>query len=296
MRLPQLVVFSLGVLAPTFLCLPVPAPPTTEVSPDCDSLTSLSDAHYRIHLDQFVDHITTHWKYDHLDRIQQDIIQSTSQLIQEQIQMSLITTPGAYDQQQQQIILQSDSVSTIDTMDTHILIAQIKDAVQAHTRSRLPVAWDDLGDELSKMSLMAYLHTLITDQCVDDVGLDENFDGDDDSDEWIAASCLSEHADQLSASLDHYLGTHLLHLLDTLDKVVLPDLLLATKDDLADLVSYFNHVFFDSSSHQLQLEVLPWATSVRSAWIDNLLPRLDQDIDDTSHYFTKYACLAKMAP
>ncbi|ORX44083.1 hypothetical protein DM01DRAFT_1340493 [Hesseltinella vesiculosa] len=282
--------------------LPVPS---SEPSPDCDNLVDLSQSNYRIHLDQLVDHITTHWKYDHLDRIQQDIIYSTSQLLQDHFQMSLATPSDWNDQPSSQIPIQQHH-GLLETMDSHILIAQIKDAVQAHTQSRLPLAWDEHGDPLSKMALTKYLKTIISDQCASmpasttmPTGDHKEAKTDDDmvdQDAMISAACLSQHADQLSASLDHYLGTHLLHLLDIMDQNVLPDLIDATAGDLDGLVSYFNHVFFVDSLHTLQLQVKPWQSSIKTVWLDTLLPTIDQDMDGSSHYFTRYACLARISP
>ncbi|KAI8341928.1 hypothetical protein BC941DRAFT_414897, partial [Chlamydoabsidia padenii] len=171
-----------------------------------------------------------------------------------------------------------------DTMDLDILMAQIFGAVQSHTQGKLPLEWDKLGDQLGKPALEAYLRKIVLDQCPSTT---ENHG-------IISAQCLVEHSDQLSGQLDRYLGTHLLHIFETMDRHVLPDLLATTSENLKGVLDYFNSVFFHQDDHALLLQVRPWQGSIKDTYINTIMPSLNKNNDLSSHFFTRYTCLAKV--
>lgn len=268
-----------------------------EIRPDCNDSTDAID--YNVSLDQLVQHITTHWKFDHLDSIQTQSYKHIATQVQQHVRITVTTTATS----NQQTIL---NPSSLDAMDVDILMAQIFGAVQSHTQGKLPLEWDRLGDPLGKPALEAYLRKIVLDQCGGASSVSD--DGDDDNDEnnnnnnnnhhghgaIIRAQCLLENSDQLSSQLDRYIGTHLTQIFETMDRHVLPDLLDATSDNLQGVLDYFNAVFLSKDDQELLLQVQPWQGSIKDTYMESILPSLDKDSDQPFHFFTRYTCLARV--
>ncbi|CAO3637318.1 unnamed protein product [Cunninghamella blakesleeana] len=131
-----------------------------EVQPDCNN----GDINYNVKVDDLVEQITTHWKFDHLDTIQSMSNALTSSQIKKHIQ--IYYRPKMYQQNEQhQIIMNPSSLLDDDNMDTKVLIAQIFDAIQSHTQGKMAALWDRLGDKLGKQTLETYLRKIISDTC-----------------------------------------------------------------------------------------------------------------------------------
>ncbi|KAI8334637.1 hypothetical protein BC941DRAFT_356411 [Chlamydoabsidia padenii] len=251
---------------------------------------------YNVHLDQLVQHITTHWKFDHLDSIQTQSYKHIAAQVQKHVRITVTTT-----NQHQAVI----NPSLVDTMDLDILMAQIFGAVQSHTEGKLPLEWDRLGDQLGKPALESFLRKIIMDQCAgpsspDLLGDDgDTITGDSSGGATIIqAQCLAEHSDQLSTQLDRYIGVHLTNIFETMDRQVLPNLLETTSENLRGVLDYFNSVFLNKDDQALLLQVLPWQGSIKTTFMDTILPSLDSDRnngnDQAFHFFTRYTCLARV--
>jgi hypothetical protein len=170
-------------------------------------------------------------------------------------------------------------------MDVDILMAQIFGAVQSHTQGKLPLEWDQLGDQLGKPALESFLRKIIMEQCAGP--------SSGDGTTIISAQCLADNSDQLSAQLDRYIGTHLSHIFETMDRHVLPNLLETTSENLRGVLDYFNSVFLNEGDQELLLQVLPWQGSVKDTFLDTILPSI-HDNDQPFHFFTRYTCLARV--
>ncbi|ORZ13044.1 hypothetical protein BCR42DRAFT_303653, partial [Absidia repens] len=247
---------------------------------------------YDVHVDQLIQHITTHWKFDHLDSIQAQSYKHIATQVQQHVR---ITVKSASDTTwgQQQVIL---NPSSVDMMDVDILMAQIFGAIQSHTQGKLPLEWDRLGDQLGKPALESYLRKIVLSHCgppISTAGDDNSNTKNDDPMMIISAQCLVENSNQLSAQLDRYIGTHLLHIFDIMDRHVLPDLLTATSENLRGVLDYFNSVFLNKDDQELLLEVLPWQGSIKNTYMKSILPSLNKDTGHSSHFFTRYTCLAR---
>jgi hypothetical protein len=250
----------------------------SEVRPDCNDSTD--PAEYNVHLDQLIQHITTHWKFDHLDSIQTQSYKQIASQVQQHVEIK-VTTMSSSSSSQQVVI------NPADTMDVDILMAQIFGAIQSHTQGKLPLEWDKLGDQLGKPALEAYLRKIVLDQC-------GSVSNDTSGAHIISAQCLVDYSDQLSSQLDRYLGTHLIHIFDTMDRHVLPDLLATTSENLQGILNYFNSVFFNKDDQALLLQVHPWQGSIKDTYINHILPSLNKNNDLSSHFFTRYTCLARV--
>ncbi|KAI8972317.1 hypothetical protein BDB01DRAFT_469065 [Pilobolus umbonatus] len=175
---------------------------------------------YTIPYDQLSQLISTHWQYDHLDTILNGIYRTISQEIENHITLHIQQTTND------------------ELMDFEILQAQISGAIQAHTESNLPLAWDTASLSRSSLELFIQQRTIV--YCT----------------ESIHSSCLSEHADTLSAEFNQYILTHLEESIDRLDNEILPDLLQSTVNDLSHVIDYFNRLFLPNK--QLYLDITPW--------------------------------------
>ncbi|CAO3588223.1 unnamed protein product [Absidia cylindrospora] len=264
----------------------------SEIRPDCNDATDPAD--YAVSLDQLVQHITTHWKFDHLDSIQTQSYKHIATQVQQHVRITVTTTGSSSSlSSNQQTIL---NPSSLDAMDVDILMAQIFGAVQSHTQGKLPLEWDRLGDQLGKPALEAYLRKIVMDQCGH---LTDDNDDDDDNQQHgsgsiISAQCLLENSSQLSSQLDRYIGTHLTQIFETMDRHVLPDLLDATSDNLQGVLDYFNSVFLNKDDQELLLQVQPWQGSIKDTYMESILPSLNKDSDQPFHFFTRYTCLARV--
>lgn len=246
-----------------------------EVRPDCNDSNDQID--YDVHLDELVQHITTHWKFDHLDSIQTQSYKHIAAQVQQHVRITVATTtPTKLDQQQTKVN---------PSMDVDILMAQIFGAVQSHTQGKLPLEWDQLGDQLGKPALESFLRKIMMEQC--------GGPSSDDGATIISAQCLANNSDQLSAQLDRYIGTHLSHIFETMDRHVLPKLLETTSENLRGVLDYFNSVFLNEDDQELLLQVLPWQGSIKDTILDSILPSIHDD-DQPFHFFTRYTCLAKV--
>ncbi|CAO3648546.1 unnamed protein product [Cunninghamella echinulata] len=292
-----------------------------EVHPDCNNEEPI----YNVKLDDLVNQITTHWKFDHLDSIQSMSNGHTTTQIKKHIQINVRSKYNENNEQQQQHIMTPTSLE--ENMDMNVLIAQISDAIQSHTLGKISAIWDRLGDRLGKQTLNTYIRTLILDTCGSSSELEvvksellesEELDSDevkeelmalmdhqqrqqerDDDDEEtivINSQCLNHHAQQLSSSLDRYIGNHLLTIFETMDQEELPALLESTVDNLNGVLDYFNNVFLGDSSLELYLQATPWKGSIKKTWLNTILPKLNKNNvhNPTVHFFTRYTCLAKV--
>ncbi|KAI8088945.1 uncharacterized protein BX664DRAFT_263698 [Halteromyces radiatus] len=224
---------------------------------------------YDVHLDQLIQHITTHWKFDHLDSIQSQSYKHIASQVQQHVRITI-------NQRNQQININP-------SMDVDILMAQIFGAIQSDTQGKLPLEWDRFGDQLGKPALETYLRTIVLQQC-----------GSTMNNENVSAQCLMENSEQLSAQLDRYIGTHLEHIFEAMDQQVLPNLLTTTTENLKGVLAYFNSVFLNKDDQELLLQVMPWQGSIKNTYVDSILPSLNDDNDRSSHFFTRYACLARV--
>ncbi|KAI9307578.1 hypothetical protein BJ944DRAFT_157782, partial [Cunninghamella echinulata] len=236
---------------------------------------------YNVKLDDLVNQITTHWKFDHLDSIQSISNGHTTTQIKKHIQ---INVRSKYNENNEQQIMTPTFLE--ENMDINVLIAQISDAIQSHTLGKMSAIWDRLGDRLGKQTLNTYIRTLILDTC----------DDDDDETIVINSQCLNHHAQQLSSSLDRYIGNHLITIFETMDQEELPALLESTVDNLNGVLDYFNTVFLGDSSLELYLQATPWKGSIKRTWLNTILPKLNKNNvhNPTVHFFTRYTCLAKV--
>ncbi|ORZ21496.1 hypothetical protein BCR42DRAFT_407654 [Absidia repens] len=276
-----------------------PLTSNSEIRPDCNDATEPTD--YAVSLDQLVQHITTHWKFDHLDSIQTQSYKHIATQVQQHVRITVTTTTttattssssSSSSSSNQQTIL---NPSSLDAMDVDILMAQIFGAVQSHTQGKLPLEWDRLGDQLGKPALETYLRKIVMDQCGASLSLTDDVDNQHHgSGSIISAQCLLENSDQLSSQLDRYIGTHLTQIFETMDRHVLPDLLDATSDNLQGVLDYFNSVFLNKDDQELLLQVQPWQGSIKDTYVESILPSLNKDSDQPFHFFTRYTCLARV--
>ncbi|KAF7730691.1 hypothetical protein EC973_001640 [Apophysomyces ossiformis] len=267
--------------------------------PIANDIKASSTEGFHVQIDRFAQLIAIHWQFDHLDTIISKSYKEIANQFQEHVQITIQSNDVSHVSQQVPLSPSSSSVP-LDIVDLDILKAQMFGAIQAHTEGKLPLAWDKVGDLLGRPALEVYIREVLQRYCRQDVEHAEEGHKNQEL-QQVSSSCLAENAQQLSAELDHYVGLNLVNIFETLDKDVLPGMLMHISRDLKDVLEYFNKAFLHRDDRRLFLNVIPWQASENNGDNNSLSSRLlelatgtTREDDHPTDFFSHYASLARV--
>lgn len=238
-----------------------------------------------VQIDRFAQLVATHWQYDHLESIKTSSYDTIAKQMRDHVEIMIQPSSSATNDDDD-ITTAAETVMPDDAMDVDILKAQIFGAIQAHIGGDLPLAWDELGDQLSQPAIESYVRSLVLKHCPQ-------------TGDHVDHTCLGEHGEQILSDLDDYVAKNVADIFGTLNRVFVPDLLTHTEKDLRQVLDYFNTAFFhqsndqDQDGMQLTLRVLPWKHAGQNKMAAFFSSPSNADSSDRhSHSINQYADLA----
>ncbi|KAI7877052.1 hypothetical protein K492DRAFT_172029 [Lichtheimia hyalospora FSU 10163] len=267
------------------------AVPTTDAIDNDDSILiddePTMNPSPRVQIDRFAQLVATHWQYDHLESIKTSSYDNIAKQMREHVEIMIQPSSSAIEHSDNDDAMTTSATAMPDdAMDVDILKAQIFGAIQAHIGGDLPLAWDELGDQLSQPAIETYVRSLVLKHCPQ-------------TGDHVDHTCLNEYGEQILSDLDDYVAKNVADIFGTLNREFVPDLLTHTEKDLRQVLDYFNTAFFHQSNDQeqdgmqLTLRVLPWKHAGQNKMAAFFSSSSNADSSDRhSHKINQYADLA----